>query len=91
MNKAISKSLTEVSERLPLIFEWEPGVYLFTGKELNLTPLGEKQKFIDNGIYKIELPQMRAVEHRQQVKDAFKKAGLAGVKDYCNNVMAKVE
>ena len=37
--------------------------------------------------YKVQdLPVFRAVEHRQQLKDAWKKGGIDSVMEYCERI-----
>jgi len=90
MKKHISSRLEEVAKSLPLIFEWTTYPEKFYGWELNLTPLKEKfGKFEKDKVYEYPMPALRAVEHHQQLKDAYKNKGIEGVETYYNNVMDK--
>lgn len=87
MDKQIAKQLREISDMLPLVFEHETETVLWTGADLNLTPYGDKIRFEANKLYPLQVPVMRAVEHRQQVKDAFKRDGMKGVNLYIQKVV----
>jgi hypothetical protein len=86
MKKNIAKRLNELSDTLPVVFEWEVGMYQISGYELNLTPLSDMRKFDNDAVYEIPMPQMRAVTHKQQIKDAFKRGGVTEVEKYINSV-----
>jgi hypothetical protein len=86
MKKDIAKTLNGIAEKLPIVFKAEPIDVEMYGWELNLTPLGNVRKFEPNTVYKYPFFQLRAVEHKQQLKDAFKNNGLTGVKTYLNSV-----
>lgn len=87
MKKDIAKQLSELADELPTVFEMRMGTTLMTGDELNLTPLGDKQPFERDTVYSVPVPEYHAVEHRQQLKDAYKRSGMQGVRDYTNKVM----
>jgi hypothetical protein len=91
MKKDIAKVLRECTEKLPVIYEWEEGSTIMKGWELNLTPLADKRKFEKYTDYVIPVPQMRAVIHDQQVKDAYKKQGSKGVRDYIDKVLTRAK
>lgn len=86
MKKPIANSLKEVAATLPRIFQWEPGNTVMTGKDLNLTPLAKDQKFEPSLEYEVFVPQLRAVTHEQQLKDAFKRGGMDAVDEYVAKV-----
>lgn len=91
MNHNIAKQLNEVAATMPLVFYWETRPVLMKGWELNLTPLGEGVTFEKDVDYEIPVPCMVAVEHKQQIKDAYKRGGLQAVKQYHQSVMAKAK
>lgn len=91
MKKEIAKVIRESAEKLPLIFEWEAGSTTMLGHELNLTPLADKQIFEPSVEYEVMVPQLRAVVHEQQMKDAYKTKGAHGVVDYIDRVYAKAK
>lgn len=90
MKKHISSVLNDIAGELPQVFEWSLAEEDFTGLELNLSGFGEKQKFDNSQMYSVEVPVLRAVEHKQQVKDAYKIGGNAAVAQYVARVYKKV-
>ena len=91
MKKNIAKVIRENAEKLPIIYEWEQGSTIMKGWELNLTPLADKKKFIKDADYEIPVPQMRAVLHEQQMKDAYKKEGAKGILNYITTVFERAK
>lgn len=91
MNHHIAKQLNEVAATMPLVFVWETRPVLMKGWELNLTPLGEGVTFEKDTDYEIPVPCMVAVEHKQQIKDAYKRGGLPAVQAYHRQVMDKAK
>lgn len=89
MKKLIANRLKEIANALPLVFEWEQGTTIMKGWELNLTPLADSQTFEKDRDYVVAVPQMRALMHEQQLKDAYKKEGEAGIKKYVVSVCKK--
>ena len=89
MNKKIAKVLSEIAATLPVIYEEEEDKVLMTGEELNLSGYGEFRTFEKNKVYEVPIPLYRAVEHRQQLKDAFKRDQMQGVHDYIQNFCSK--
>ena len=89
MKKQIAAKLLEIANGLPLVYDIEPIKILESGYRLNLSALGENQKVDDGMLYEIDFFQLRAVEHKQQVKDAFKNGGFDGVNEYFKSVIKK--
>jgi len=89
MKKGITTQLNEVAKTMPTIFEWDEEDVVFTGAEMNLTPFGEEEVFDKDKFYKVKMPLLRAVEHKQQIKDAYKRGGLIEVKKYHQQVINK--
>ena len=89
MDKAIAKQLAEIADGLPLIFTPEPATMQMTGVEMNLSGYGETHRYDPNGVYEVPTYVLSAVEHRMQLKDAWKRSGLAGVNQYIDSVIAK--
>jgi hypothetical protein len=87
MKKDIAKQLSELADELPTVFETKIGSVLMEGWELNLTTLADKQPFDKDKVYSVPVPEYHAVEHRQQLKDAYKRAGMEGVRQYTKQVM----
>jgi hypothetical protein len=90
MNKQIASKLNEVAAGMPVVFEWKTELVLMAGWELKLTPL---EKFVksDEELYQIEVPVMVAVEHKQQLKDAYKRGGMEAVQAYHRGVIEKAK
>lgn len=91
MKNHIARQLNEVAAGMPQVFEWMPGKATMSGSDLNLTPLADKQKFDPDQMYEFNMPYMVAVEHKQQIKDAYKRGGLIAVKGYHKSVMDKIK
>lgn len=90
MNNEIAKALNKVAAGMPLLFKWVEMPEQFTGAELNLTPLGELNDFEPDAIYEVMMPGLIATEHKQQIKDAYKRDGMEGVREYHRKVMNEV-
>lgn len=89
MNKKIAKELSEIAALLPIIYVEEEDKVLMTGAELNLTGYGEHRTFEKEKVYEVPIPLYRAVEHRQQLKDAFKRDKMQGVHNYIQTFCSK--
>jgi hypothetical protein len=90
MKNNIARQLNEVAKGMPLVYEWHEGSGQWSGSDLNLTPMGDKYKFDPDKLYTISMPYMQAVEHKQQLKDAYKRGGFEEVKKYHRSVMDKI-
>ena len=90
MKKAISKHLNELAEKLPIGYDVEPVTIQLTGYELNRSGYGETRKFKDTYLYEIPFFQLRAVEHKQQLKDAYKRDGINGFNKYMDSLIQKI-
>lgn len=86
MKKNVAKQLHQVAGDLPLVFVKEPIVIQMTGYEMNLSAFGEVHKYDNDQLYDVEFFQLRAVEHKQQLKDAYKRGGINEAKKYYNQV-----
>lgn len=91
MNNEIARKLNLVADGMPLLFKWVEVPEIFTGAELNLSPLGEFERFDPNGSFTVMMPAQKATEHRQQIKDAYKRGGMEEVKRYHTEFMATVK
>jgi hypothetical protein len=89
MNKSIAKELNSVANDMPIVYDVKTEVRMMTGKDLRLTPL-EWMVMDDNELYPVEVPMFVAVEHKQQIKDAYKRGGMDGAKRYIDSVFAKI-
>ena len=89
MNKKIAKVLSEIAATLPIIYVEEEDKVLMTGAELNLTGYGEHRTFNKSEVFEVPIPLYRAVEHRQQLKDAFKRNKMLGVHNYIQTFCSK--
>ena len=63
---------------------------MMLGRDLKLTPL-EFMVTSDTDFYPVEVPIFVAVEHKQQLKDAYKRGGMDECKKYIDNVFAKIK
>jgi len=89
MDKKIAKELSEIAALLPIIYTEEEDKVLMTGAELNLTGYGEHRTFEKDKVYEVPIPLFRAVEHKQQLKDAFKRNKMQGVHHYIQTFCSK--
>jgi hypothetical protein len=89
MKKDVSSWLRRVAERLPRIFEEFPDTYLAHGWELKLTPVADQMELVDDQLYTVPIPKYVSVDHRHQLKDAYKRGGEEAVAKYCLNVLRK--
>lgn len=89
MKKSIARELNEVADDMPIIFDEKMETIMMCGKDLKLTPL-EFMVNDDNEMYPIEIPIFVAVEHKQQLKDAYKRGGMDEAKKYIDNVFSKI-
>lgn len=91
MKKDIAKQLNKFADELPLVYNVEEITITETGERLDLSAYGEKRKFEKNKLYELPFIQLRAVEHKQQIKDAYKSGGIARVKGYVNSVIKSLK
>lgn len=92
IKKDVAIQLRMIANSTPLLFEWIMLPTPFLGEDLNLTPLKTKDVKFESGVtYEIPMPHLRAVEHYQQLKDAYKKNGWQGVKEYHRIVIDKIK
>jgi len=82
MKKAIAKQLNRLSAELPKKYVVEQITIQESGYRLNRSAFGEKRKFDETKMYDIPFIQLRAVEHKQQLKDSVKRFGVDGVGKY---------
>ena len=87
MKKSIHTELNRLAAKMPLIFIEESEIIAMSGADLNLTPLGDAFRLEKDKYYQVPVPLFRAVEHKQQLKDAFKRSGMTGVRDYVTKTM----
>lgn len=90
MRKDIASRINEVAKGMPIVFEWESEPVIMKGWELMLTPIGDRHRLTPDRDYTIQVPVMRAVEHRKQMKDAYNRGGMDEVVRYHNTVMNKI-
>ena len=91
MKHHIAKQLNEVADTMPKVFEWEMEMTVVEGDWLQFSPIADKQSIDPAQFYKVLLPVARAVDHKQQVKDAYKRGGLEEVRQYHRSVMDKIK
>ena len=83
MNKEVAARLNKIAERLPKLFMEHKDIVKMKGSELLLTPAADQYVIINpEGWYDIEIPKYVAVEHKQQLKDAYKRGGWKAVDLY---------
>ena len=90
MKKDIASKLNEVASTMPIVFEWKTEQITMKGWELKLTPLDNK-RLENESDYFLEVPCMVAIEHKQQLKDAYKRGGMDEVVKYHKSVMDKIK
>jgi len=91
MKKNIATELNQIADSIPIVFNWSTEKIIMKGWELNLTPFGDHFKYEKEQDYTIDVPVMIAVEHKQQVKDAYKRGGPSAVREYYQSVVAKIK
>lgn len=91
MKKDLAKRLNEVAATMPTVFEWVEIPEVFTGQEMNLSAFGEAETFDERLNYVVMMPCLVAVNHKQQLKDAFKRGGIDEVVKYHRSVMDKIK
>ena len=85
--KEVARHLANLADTLPIVFELEYEEAIYTGEEMNLSGYGMEKRYEKGRYYKVQdLPVFRAVEHRQQLKDAWKKGGIDSVMEYCDRI-----
>lgn len=86
MKKEIASRLNKIAEKLPTLFQELEENLLMKGSELLLTPLewmvDDPKKF-----YPVTIPKFVAVEHKQQLKDAYKRGGWRAVDLYSLEIL----
>lgn len=91
MKHEIAKQLNEVARTMPRVFEWYLEPTIVEGSWLMHSPIAERQRIEPDKMYTIDLPVLRALDHKQQLKDAYKRGGFAAVKEYHSSVLAKIK
>lgn len=91
MKKHIAKQLNQVAATMPTVMEWSMESEEVEGSWLIHSPIADSQPIDPNKTYRILLPVLRGVDHKQQVKDAYKRGGLEAVKQYHRSVMNKIK
>lgn len=89
MRKSIAKELNNVADEMPIIFDEKVETRMMLGRDLKLTPL-EHLVLSDTDFYPVEVPIFVAVEHKQQLKDAYKRGGMDECKKYIDQVFSKI-
>ena len=89
MDKKIAKELSGIAALLPIIYTEEEDIVVMSGADLNLSGYGEHRTFEKDKFYEVPIPLYRAVEHKQQLKDAFKRDKMRGVHQYIQTFCSK--
>ncbi len=86
MKKDIVIHLRQIADNMPLVYETVDDQVLWQGHDLLLTPLAHQ---VDDpeAWYAVYCPKFVAVQHYQQLKDAYKRSGWPGVMDYNKKVL----
>ena len=91
MKKHIAKQLNEVAATMPTVLEWGMEAQEVEGSWLIHGPIADRQPIDPTKMYRIDLPVLRGVDHKQQVKDAYKRGGMEAVKAYHRSVIDKIK
>lgn len=91
MKKNIAHQLNMAALSTPLVLEWVEIEETFTAEELWLTPYADVMALVAGALYTVLMPAQRAVEHKQQFKDAYKRGGWLEVKKYHRSVIDKIK
>lgn len=87
MKKDIAKKLNGLAEKMPIILEEKVEFITLDGFEMNLSGYGEGRKWDRNKHYEVPVPMFKAVDHKQQLKEAYKRGGIEAVWTYFNKVI----
>ena len=91
MKKHIAKQLNKVAATMPTVLEWGMEEEEVEGSWLIHSPIADHQPIDPTKMYRIALPVLRGVDHKQQVKDTYKGGGLDAVKQYHRSVLNKIK
>lgn len=86
MKRHIATAIRAISETMPHVFEMQDDWVMWSGHDLILTPLADRVDDRD-AMYKVWCPKLVAVDHRLQMKQAYRDSGWAGVLDYQKKVL----
>lgn len=86
MRKKIAKHIKSISDNLPTVYTESEEMIEMSGYWLNRSGYGEVRKFNEKMLYAVPVPVFKAVGHRHQLKDAFKRDQIIGVKDYIRSL-----
>jgi hypothetical protein len=89
MKKPIVQSIRKLADSLPQVFEEKEDTVLMSGLELRLTPFADWQELEPETLYAVPIPMYIAVDHYQQLKDAFKRGGVQALQSYADDVILK--
>ena len=91
MKHHIAKQLNEVAATMPRVFTWTMEPEVVEGSWLMHSPIADRQKIDPQLSYRVLLPVAKAVDHKQQIKDAYKRGGMEAVKAYHRSVIDKIK
>lgn len=96
MKKETANRLKVIAGRLPVVFNEQTELVPFTVRELKLTPYFENTRRMvvgasDDHVVNVPMPKFVAVEHEQQLKDAYKRGGDHEVEEYVRNVLRQAK
>lgn len=86
MKKADVKAIKQLTGSMPPTVEVIPCKYVFTGEELML---GGYKDLIKQELYEVDGYAVQTINHEPKIKEAFKRKGIPGVKEYVEHVKLK--
>lgn len=86
--KSTMQRLNKIADKLPKCFIEYKDIVMMNGNDLYLTPAWVTGMLLEVE-YPIEIPKYVSVNHKHQVKDAFKRDGWRGVDLYSLEVLCE--
>lgn len=91
IDQLMSSYIDGIADKLPVMKFEHVDIVKMTGKELKLTPYDKQVALVDERIYKVPVPRYTIVSHRRQLRRAFVRAGIPGLRGYCDRVINSVK
>lgn len=86
MNKADTKALKQLTGNLPPVIEVVPCKYILPGSDLML---GGFKDLEPHKLYNFDGFALVTISHEPRLKEAYKRKGVEGVREYVENVKRK--
>lgn len=86
MKKADTKAIKHLTGNLPPLVEVVPCKYVLTGADLML---GGYKDLEPEKLYEIDSYAIHTISHEPKLKDAFKRNGVEGVRQYVEEAKSK--